>query len=505
MAKAATSTKAPAKRAAPAKTASAKKSAPAKGAVGRVAQVIGAVVDVSFSDYLPEILNALETQNGGQRLVLEVAQHLGENTVRCIAMDSTEGLVRGQEVTDTGEPIAVPVGDETLGRIMNVVGEPIDEAGPVKTKGKRAIHQPAPEFVEQSTEAEILVTGIKVVDLLAPYAKGGKIGLFGGAGVGKTVLIQELINNVAKAHGGYSVFAGVGERTREGNDLYHEMIESGVNKDPKETGSTEGSKCALVFGQMNEPPGARARVGLTGLTVAEHFRDQGQDVLFFVDNIFRFTQAGSEVSALLGRIPSAVGYQPTLATDMGALQERITTTQKGSVTSVQAIYVPADDLTDPAPATSFAHLDATTVLNRAISEKGIYPAVDPLDSTSRMLDPLIVGEEHYNTARQVQEILQRYKALQDIIAILGMDELSEEDKLAVARARKIERFLSQPFFVAEVFTGSPGKLVDLEDTIKGFKGLCAGEYDHLPEAAFYMVGTIEEAVEKAQRLAAEAA
>ncbi len=508
MAKAATSTRAPAKKApatrkkaAPAKATTAKKAATAKGAVGRVSQVIGAVVDVAFDDHLPAILNALETDNGGNRLILEVAQHLGENTVRCIAMDSSEGLVRGQEVSDTGEPISVPVGDETLGRIMNVVGEPVDEAGPVVTKSRRAIHQDAPEFVEQSTEAEILVTGIKVVDLLAPYAKGGKIGLFGGAGVGKTVLIQELINNVAKAHGGYSVFAGVGERTREGNDLYHEMIESGVNK----AGGGEGSKCALVFGQMNEPPGARARVGLTGLTVAEHFRDQGQDVLFFVDNIFRFTQAGSEVSALLGRIPSAVGYQPTLATDMGTMQERITTTNKGSVTSVQAIYVPADDLTDPAPATSFAHLDATTVLNRAISEKGIYPAVDPLDSTSRMLDPLIVGEEHYQTARQVQEILQRYKALQDIIAILGMDELSEEDKVAVARARKIERFLSQPFFVAEVFTGSPGKLVDLEDTIKSFKGLCAGEYDHLPEAAFYMVGTIEEAVEKAQKLAAEAA
>ncbi len=490
-----------AKRAAPAKAATAKKTAAAKGATGRIAQVIGAVVDVAFDDHLPAILNALETDNGGNRLILEVAQHLGENTVRCIAMDSSEGLVRGQAVADTGTPIEVPVGDETLGRIMNVVGEPVDEAGPVKTKAKRAIHQDAPPFVEQSTEAEILVTGIKVVDLLAPYAKGGKIGLFGGAGVGKTVLIQELINNVAKAHGGYSVFAGVGERTREGNDLYHEMIESGVNK----TGGGEGSKCALVFGQMNEPPGARARVGLTGLTVAEHFRDQGQDVLFFVDNIFRFTQAGSEVSALLGRIPSAVGYQPTLATDMGTMQERITTTHKGSVTSVQAIYVPADDLTDPAPATSFAHLDATTVLNRAISEKGIYPAVDPLDSTSRMLDPLIIGEEHYQTARRVQEILQRYKALQDIIAILGMDELSEEDKIAVARARKIERFLSQPFFVAEVFIGSPGKLVELEDTIKSFQGLCAGEYDHLPEAAFYMVGTIEEAVEKAQKLAAEAA
>jgi F-type H+-transporting ATPase subunit beta len=420
-------------------------------------------------------------------------------------MDSTEGLVRGQEVVDTGEPIAVPVGDETLGRIMNVVGEAVDEAGPIKTADKRPIHAPAPSYVDQSTEAEILITGIKVVDLLAPYAKGGKIGLFGGAGVGKTVLIMELINNVAKAHGGYSVFAGVGERTREGNDLYHEMIESGVNKDPRKDGTAEGSKCALVYGQMNEPPGARARVGLSGLTVAEYFRDQGQDVLFFVDNIFRFTQAGSEVSALLGRIPSAVGYQPTLATDMGALQERITTTQKGSITSVQAIYVPADDLTDPAPATSFAHLDATTVLSRGIAEKGIYPAVDPLDSTSRMLSPLIVGEEHYAVARRVQEILQRYKALQDIIAILGMDELSEEDKITVARARKIERFLSQPFHVAEVFTGSPGKFVDLADTIKGFKGLCDGEYDHLPEQAFYMVGTIEEAVAKAENLAAEAA
>ncbi|HXZ45664.1 MAG TPA: F0F1 ATP synthase subunit beta [Pseudolabrys sp.] len=473
-------------------------------AVGKITQVIGAVVDVQFEAHLPAILNALETNNGGKRLVLEVAQHLGESTVRTVAMDSSEGLVRGQEVTDTGEPIAVPVGDETLGRIINVVGEPVDEAGPVKTKEKRAIHQPAPPYVEQSTEAQILVTGIKVVDLLAPYAKGGKIGLFGGAGVGKTVLIMELINNVAKAHGGYSVFAGVGERTREGNDLYHEMIESGVNKDPKR-GSVAGSKCALVYGQMNEPPGARARVGLSGLTVAEYFRDQGQDVLFFVDNIFRFTQAGSEVSALLGRIPSAVGYQPTLATDMGALQERITTTTKGSVTSVQAIYVPADDLTDPAPATSFAHLDATTVLSRDIAAKGIYPAVDPLDSTSRMLSPLVVGEEHYAVARQVQQILQRYKALQDIIAILGMDELSEEDKLTVARARKIERFLSQPFHVAEVFTGSPGKLVDLQDTIKGFKGLCEGKYDNLPEAAFYMVGTIEEAVEKGKKLAAEAA
>jgi F-type H+-transporting ATPase subunit beta len=466
-------------------------------ATGRVAQVIGAVVDVQFDDNLPKILNALEVDNQGNRLVLEVAQHLGENTVRTIAMDTTEGLVRGQPVTDTGEPISVPVGDETLGRIMNVIGEPVDEAGPIKTAQKRAIHQDAPAYVDQSTEAEILVTGIKVVDLLAPYAKGGKIGLFGGAGVGKTVIIMELINNIAKAHGGYSVFAGVGERTREGNDLYHEMIESGVNK----AGGGEGSKSALVYGQMNEPPGARSRVGLAGLTVAEHFRDQGQDVLFFVDNIFRFTQAGSEVSALLGRIPSAVGYQPTLATDMGTLQERITTTHQGSITSVQAIYVPADDLTDPAPATSFAHLDATTVLSRAISEKGIYPAVDPLDSTSRMLDPRIIGEEHYDVARRVQETLQRYKALQDIIAILGMDELSEEDKLTVARARKVERFLSQPFFVAEVFTGTPGKLVELEDTIKSFKALVEGAYDHLPEAAFYMVGTIEEAVEKAQKLA----
>jgi F-type H+/Na+-transporting ATPase subunit beta len=475
-------------------------------ATGRITQVIGAVVDVQFEGHLPAILNALVTENQGQRLVLEVAQHLGESTVRTVAMDTSEGLVRGQEVTDTGEPIAVPVGDGTLGRIINVVGEPVDEAGPVPHKETRAIHQPAPLYTDQSTEAEILVTGIKVVDLLAPYAKGGKIGLFGGAGVGKTVIIMELINNVAKAHGGYSVFAGVGERTREGNDLYHEMIESGVNKDPKKNkGSAVGSKCALVYGQMNEPPGARARVGLSGLTVAEYFRDQGQDVLFFVDNIFRFTQAGSEVSALLGRIPSAVGYQPTLATDMGALQERITTTHKGSVTSVQAIYVPADDLTDPAPATSFAHLDATTVLSRGIAEKGIYPAVDPLDSTSRMLTPLVVGEEHYAVARQVQQILQRYKSLQDIIAILGMDELSEEDKLTVARARKIERFLSQPFHVAEVFTGSPGVFVDLADTIRGFKGLCEGKYDYLPEAAFYMVGTIDTAVEKGKKLAAEAA
>jgi F-type H+-transporting ATPase subunit beta len=472
----------------------------AENSIGRVSQVIGAVVDVHFEGNLPAILNALETQNRGSRLVLEVAQHLGESSVRCVAMDSTEGLVRGQPVTDTGLPIAVPVGPGTLGRIMNVIGEPVDEAGPIVHQETRAIHQPAPSYVDQSTEAQILETGIKVVDLLAPYAKGGKVGLFGGAGVGKTVLIQELINNIAKAHGGYSVFAGVGERTREGNDLYHEFIESGVNK----KGGGEGSKCALVYGQMNEPPGARARVGLSGLTVAESFRDQGQDVLFFVDNIFRFTQAGSEVSALLGRIPSAVGYQPTLATDMGALQERITSTHKGSITSVQAIYVPADDLTDPAPATSFAHLDATTVLSRSIAEKGIYPAVDPLDSTSRMLSPLVVGEEHYNVARQVQQILQRYKSLQDIIAILGMDELSEEDKVAVARARKIERFLSQPFFVAEVFTGSPGKFVSLADTIKGFQGLCEGKYDHLPEPAFYMVGTIEEAVEKAQKLAVAA-
>ncbi|MDF2797618.1 MAG: atpD [Devosia sp.] len=474
--------------------------------VGRVSQIIGAVVDVTFDEHLPAILNSLETTNNGARLVLEVAQHLGENTVRTIAMDTTEGLVRGAQVIDTGSAISVPVGEATLGRIMNVIGEPIDEAGPIGEVERRGIHQEAPAFAEQSPESQVLVTGIKVVDLLAPYARGGKIGLMGGAGVGKTVLIQELINNVAKAHGGYSVFAGVGERTREGNDLYHEMIESGVNKDPHENGGTAaGSKCALVFGQMNEPPGARARVALTGLTVAENFRDQGQDVLFFVDNIFRFTQAGSEMSALLGRIPSAVGYQPTLATDMGAMQERITTTNKGSITSVQAVYVPADDLTDPAPATSFAHFDAVTVLNRAISEKGIYPAVDPLASNSRILDPNVVGEEHYQTARRVQEILQKYKALQDIIAILGMDELSEEDKLTVARARKIERFMSQPFDVAEVFTGSPGVFVQLEDTIKGFKGLVNGEYDHLPEAAFYMVGTIESAVAKAQKLAAQAA
>jgi F-type H+/Na+-transporting ATPase subunit beta len=471
-------------------------------AVGHITKVIGPVVDVHFEDNLPPILNALETQNQGRRLVLEVAQQIGENTVRAVAMDTSEGLVRGQEVTDTGEAISVPVGDGTLGRIMNIIGEPVDEAGPIEHKERRAIHQPTPAYTEQSTEAQILITGLKVVDLLAPYAKGGKVGLFGGAGVGKTVTIMELINNVAKGHGGYSVFAGVGERTREGNDLYHEMIQSGVNKDPaKNNGSTAGSKCALVFGQMNEPPGARARVGLSGLTVAEYFRDQGQDVLFFVDNIFRFTQAGSEVSALLGRIPSAVGYQPTLATDMGALQERITTTTKGSVTSVQAIYVPADDLTDPAPATSFAHLDATTVLSRSIFEKAIFPAVDPLDSTSRMLDPRVVGEEHYSVARQVQAILQRYKSLQDIIAILGLDELSEEDKLTVARARKIERFLSQPMHVAEVFTGLPGVFVQLEDTIRGFKGLCEGKYDHLPEAAFYMVGTIEQAVEKGKKLA----
>jgi len=468
---------------------------------GKITQIIGAVVDVKFDGELPEILSALECKNGDNRLVLEVAQHLGESSVRTIAMDATEGLKRGDEVTATGAPIQVPVGPETLGRIINVIGEPIDEKGEVKTKEKWPIHRAAPEFSDQSTETEILVTGIKVVDLLAPYAKGGKIGLFGGAGVGKTVLIMELINNVAKAHGGFSVFAGVGERTREGNDLYHEMIDSGVIKP-----DGPGSKAALVYGQMNEPPGARARVALSGLTVAEYFRDQeGQDVLFFVDNIFRFTQAGSEVSALLGRIPSAVGYQPTLATDMGNLQERITTTNKGSITSVQAIYVPADDLTDPAPATSFAHLDATTVLSRQIAEIGIYPAVDPLDSTSRILDPRIVGEEHYRVAREVQKVLQTYKSLQDIIAILGMDELSEEDKLTVARARKIQRFLSQPFFVAEVFTGSPGKLVDLESTIKGFDAICKGEYDHLPEAAFYMVGTIEEVIEKAEKMAKEAA
>ena len=471
-------------------------------AVGKITQVIGAVVDVQFSDELPQILNALTCDNHGNKLVLEVAQHLGENTVRTVAMDATEGLVRGLVVTDTGGPIMVPVGTATLGRILNVVGEPVDEQGPVKTKTRRSIHQPAPEFSEQSTASEILVTGIKVVDLLAPYTKGGKIGLFGGAGVGKTVLIMELINNIAKVHSGLSVFAGVGERTREGNDLYHEMIESGVIVPD----DLEKSKIALVYGQMNEPPGARMRVALSGLTLAEQFRDEtGADVLFFVDNIFRFTQAGSEVSALLGRIPSAVGYQPTLATDMGAMQERITSTKSGSITSVQAVYVPADDLTDPAPATSFAHLDATTVLDRSISEKGIYPAVDPLGSTSRLLDPLIIGEEHYKVATDVQQVLQRYKSLQDIIAILGMDELSEDDKLAVARARKIERFLSQPFDVAKVFTGADGKQVPLEDTISSFKAVVAGEYDHLPEAAFYMVGGIDEVIAKAEKMAAAAA
>ncbi|HEY8014776.1 MAG TPA: F0F1 ATP synthase subunit beta [Dongiaceae bacterium] len=473
----------------------------ASNSVGKITQVLGAVVDVQFEGELPAILNALNAENQGKRLVLEVAQHLGEKTVRTVAMDSTDGLVRGQPATDTGAPITVPVGPETLGRIINVIGEPVDERGPVNAAKHFPIHRLAPEFIDQSTEAQILVTGIKVVDLLAPYAKGGKIGLFGGAGVGKTVIIMELINNIAKAHGGVSVFAGVGERTREGNDLYHEMIESGVIKI-----DGPGSKVALVYGQMNEPPGARARVGLTGLTAAEYFRDEeGQDVLFFVDNIFRFTQAGSEVSALLGRIPSAVGYQPTLATDMGQLQERITTTKKGSITSVQAIYVPADDLTDPAPATSFAHLDATTVLSRQIAELGIYPAVDPLDSTSRILDPRVVGEEQYKVARDVQRVLQTYKSLQDIIAILGMDELSEEDKLTVARARKIQRFFSQPFHVAEVFTGTPGVFVKLEDTIKGFKGIVAGDYDDMPEAAFYMVGTIEEAIEKGRKMAAQAA
>jgi F-type H+-transporting ATPase subunit beta len=469
----------------------------AGNAIGKITQVLGAVVDVQFEGELPSIMNALHTNIGELRLVLEVAQHLGENTVRCIAMDTTEGLTRGQEVTDTGSPINVPVGAEVLGRILNVVGEPVDERGAVVTQKTFPIHRAAPEFVDQSTDSEVLETGIKVVDLLAPYAKGGKIGLFGGAGVGKTVLIMELINNIAKGHGGYSVFAGVGERTREGNDLYHEMIESGVI-----VPDGPGSKVALIYGQMNEPPGARARVGLTGLTMAEYFRDEeGQDVLFFVDNIFRFTQAGSEVSALLGRIPSAVGYQPTLATDMGSLQDRITTTNKGSITSVQAIYVPADDLTDPAPATSFSHLDATTVLNRSIAEKGIYPAVDPLDSTSRILDPRILGEEHYETARAVQSTLQSYKGLQDIIAILGMDELTEEQRLTVARARKIERFLSQPFHVAEVFTGNPGIYVKLDDTVKGFEGIVNGEYDHLPEQAFYMVGTIEQAVQKGEKMA----
>ena len=468
---------------------------------GAISHVIGAVVDVRFEENLPSILTALECNIGGKKVVLEVAQHLGESTVRTIAMESTDGMTRGDEVIDTGNQIQVPVGPETLGRIMNVVGEPVDERGEIKSADRWAIHRDAPQFVDQATETEILVTGIKVVDLLAPYSRGGKIGLFGGAGVGKTVIIMELINNIAKAHGGYSVFAGVGERTREGNDLYLEMLESGVN-----TLEGKDSKCALVFGQMNEPPGARARVALTGLTVAEYFRDmEGQDVLFFVDNIFRFTQAGSEVSALLGRIPSAVGYQPTIATDMGSLQERITSTNKGSITSVQAIYVPADDLTDPAPATSFAHLDATTVLSRQIAELGIYPAVDPLDSTSRILDPRIVGEEHYRVARNVQSVLQTYKSLQDIIAILGMDELSEEDKLTVSRARKIQRFMSQPFFVAEVFTGTPGIYVELDDTIKGFDAICKGEYDHLPEAAFYMVGTIEEAIKKSEKMAVEAA
>ena len=480
--------------------------APTTDNVGRISQVIGAVVDVTFDSDLPEILSALTTDNNGNKLVLEVAQHLGESTVRTIAMDSTDGLTRGQPVTDTGSQIRVPVGPKTLGRIMNVVGEPIDERGPIGADQSAPIHADAPLFVDQSTDNAILVTGIKVIDLLAPYAKGGKIGLFGGAGVGKTVLIQELINNIAKGHGGTSVFAGVGERTREGNDLYHEFLDAGViAKDEDGNAISEGSKVALVFGQMNEPPGARARVALSGLTIAEYFRDQeGQDVLFFVDNIFRFTQAGSEVSALLGRIPSAVGYQPTLSTDMGQLQERITSTNKGSITSVQAIYVPADDLTDPAPATSFAHLDATTVLSRAISELGIYPAVDPLDSTSRVLEPRTVGQEHYETARAVQEILQRYKSLQDIIAILGMDELSEEDKLIVNRARKLQRFLSQPFHVAEVFTGIPGKFVQIEDTVKSFKAVVDGEYDHLPETAFYMVGGIEEAVAKAEKLAQEA-
>ena len=494
--------------------AAAKTAAPKAAAVatGRIAQVIGAVVDVEFEGHLPAILSALETQNVDQKtgepftLVLEVAQHLGENMVRTIAMDTSEGLTRGQPVVDTGNSILAPVGPGTLGRIMNVVGAPIDEQGPIKTTMFRPIHREAPSFEEQSTSSEILVTGIKVIDLMCPYTKGGKIGLFGGAGVGKTVTMQELINNIAKAYGGYSVLAGVGERTREGNDLYHEMIESNVNVDPaKNDGSTEGSKCALVYGQMNEPPGARARVALTGLSIAEYFRDEeGKDVLLFVDNIFRFTQAGSEVSALLGRIPSAVGYQPTLATEMGNLQERITSTSKGSITSVQAIYVPADDLTDPAPAASFAHLDATTVLSRDIAAQAIFPAVDPLDSTSRIMDPLVIGEEHYSVARSVQEVLQQYKALKDIIAILGMDELSEDDKLVVSRARKIQRFLSQPFFVAEQFTGSPGKFVELADTIRSFKAICDGEYDHLPEAAFYMVGAIEEVVEKAAKMASEA-
>jgi F-type H+-transporting ATPase subunit beta len=511
---AAAAPKAPAKKAAAPKAAATKAANPvAPVATGKIVQVIGAVVDVEFEGHLPAILNALETTNVDQRsgepfrLVLEVAQNLGENTVRTIAMDTTEGLTRGQPVADTGAGIRVPVGPATLGRIMNVIGEPIDEAGPIDTPTYNVIHREAPSFEEQSTSAEVLVTGIKVIDLMCPYTKGGKIGLFGGAGVGKTVTMQELINNIAKAYGGYSVLAGVGERTREGNDLYHEMIESNVNVDPKENnGSTEGSKCALVYGQMNEPPGARARVALTGLTQAEYFRDvEGKDVLLFVDNIFRFTQAGAEVSALLGRIPSAVGYQPTLATEMGNLQERITSTNKGSITSVQAIYVPADDLTDPAPAASFAHLDATTVLSRDIAAQAIFPAVDPLDSTSRIMDPLVIGEEHYRVARQTQEVLQQYKQLKDIIAILGMDELSEEDKLTVARARKIQRFLSQPFHVAEQFTNTPGAFVELKDTIRSFKAICEGEYDHLPEGAFYMVGTIEEAVAKAEKMAMEAA
>jgi F-type H+-transporting ATPase subunit beta len=494
-------------RRAPAKAAAPKAAAVQGAATGKIVQVIGAVVDVEFTGHLPAILNALETTNTDQktgapfRLVLEVAQHLGQNTVRTIAMDTTEGLTRGQPVADTGRSITVPVGPATLGRIMNVIGEPIDEAGPISQALMSPIHREAPSFAEQSTSSEVLVTGIKVIDLLCPYTKGGKVGLFGGAGVGKTVTMQELINNIAKAYGGYSVLAGVGERTREGNDLYHEMIESNVNK----PGGGEGSKCALVYGQMNEPPGARARVALTGLAQAEYFRDvEGKDVLLFIDNIFRFTQAGSEVSALLGRIPSAVGYQPTLATEMGNLQERITSTSKGSITSVQAIYVPADDLTDPAPATSFAHLDATTVLSRDIASQGIFPAVDPLDSTSRIMDPLVIGEEHYETARRVQEILQQYKALKDIIAILGMDELSEDDKLIVARARKIQRFLSQPFFVAEQFTNQPGKFVELADTIRSFKAICDGQGDHLPEPAFYMVGSIDEAVAKAEQLASEA-
>ncbi len=501
-----TAKKAPAK--APAKKVTAKKTtpspkSPANGVQGHIVQVLGAVVDIQFNEgEVPAILNALETSNNGNKLVLEVAQHLGENTVRAIAMDMTDGLVRGQAVYDSGDAITVPVGPQVLSRIMNVTGDAIDEGPELITKERWGIHREAPTFAEQATEVEQLVTGIKVVDLLCPYSKGGKIGLFGGAGVGKTVTIQELINNIAKGHGGVSVFGGVGERTREGNDLYHEMMEAGVIKEH----DYKNSKVALVFGQMNEPPGARARVALSALTMAEYFRDvEGQDVLFFLDNIFRFTQAGSEVSALLGRIPSAVGYQPTLSTEMGQMQERITSTNKGSITSIQAVYVPADDLTDPAPAATFAHLDATTVLSRAISEMGIYPAVDPLDSTSRILDARVIGQEHYDVASRVQQTLQAYKSLQDIIAILGMDELSEDDKLVVARARKIQRFLSQPFHVAEVFTGSPGVFVQLEDTIKGFKGIVDGDYDHIPESAFYMVGTIEAVIEKAKKMAAEAA